>query len=153
MSDLEDPRLVAKRCLDAITAARGIVAEQMKEIRKQQTKLVQVAVAMYDKESQALGHYGIDNRDALIGYRRCSASPILVCVYDARGRMMSLPGQREMSAWHASHPGKTMSAEQVMHASDATKTDACLFCGVRLDHDDHEHVNSRQIVEKPKRSR
>jgi hypothetical protein len=127
-----------------IVEARERILGLKNEIRKNQTKLIQIVVMVFNEVSRPLNGDTVENREIVLGFAVCTESPIGICVYSEDAT--SIPAQREAEAWHEAHRG---TPEQYRcPASDARRTDACLFCGTVLD-PNHEQ-DGRQLW--PKKS-
>ena len=116
----------AQEHLAEIEKARLKTAKLVKDIRNRQKQLLQIVVKAFNERSEPINGVTVEGREVVLGFTKCDESPIGVCAYSERS--MSIPGQLEMQAWREKHgrqPGITES-------SAATRTDACLFCGVLM---------------------
>ena len=111
-----------------IAEAKVKVKVLMGQIRHREGKLRRIAADAFNEESEPIDGVTADVGEIVLGVKVCEVSAIGVCVYAEQ--VMSIPGQRESSAWRDKHGHAT--AEVIMKTwGPATHTDACLFCGTK----------------------
>ena len=110
-----------------IDEAKVKVKALMGQIKNREGRLRRIAADAFSTESEPINGITAEVREIVLGLEACPASPIGICVYS--NRAMSLPGQREVAAWHKEHGHTT--ADAMKKWGPATHTDACLFCGTK----------------------